>query len=55
MILYKYLSLKEGTPDRNYWDMSLISDILSDKRFKEVSELEDGGVIIFPARAQADK
>ncbi len=55
MIPYKYLSLKEGTPDRDYWDMSLINGILSDKRFKEVDTLEYGGIIVFPARAQADK
>lgn len=57
MILYKFLSLKKGTPAHKgaYWDFALLNDILTDPRFKEVDTLDDGGIIIFPARAQADK
>lgn len=57
MIPYKYLSLKKETPAHKgaYWDFALLDDLLTDPRFKEVDTLDNGGIIIFPARAQADK
>lgn len=55
----KYLSLAKDTPPAGYWDHGLINDLLANKlwptgyEFTE-GDLTDGGVIVFPARAQVD-
>lgn len=62
IVNYTYLSLNPDTPAKGYWDMGLIDDLLTNKlypagslyEYKEVhpGELEGGGIVVFPARAQ---
>ena len=64
MINVFWLSYNKETPCRGYWDMSLLEDLFANRNGKpvrgynfkhnEVRSLEgfDGGVVVFPARAQ---
>ena len=63
-IPFTYLSFNPDTPAKDYWDMGIINDLLENKlypakshyKYKEVppTELKEGGIIVFPARAQED-
>lgn len=55
-----YLSVKEKTPCRGYWDMGFLDEYLfpqfhhTKHEVREVPEGLDGAVVVIPARAQAD-
>ncbi len=60
----RYLSLNKETPNKNYWDMRMIQDLFAGKwardphgyEYEEVDHDEfDGGIIVFPARAQIEQ
>ena len=66
MIPVIWLSYKQNIPARGYWDHALIEDYFSGRLWKTVDRFEfdhkeslegidDGAVIVFPARAQADQ
>ena len=50
-----YLSLKEDTPKRGFWDYGFISDLLRDFDFEEVDTLPkvDSAVVVIPARSHS--
>lgn len=56
-VKYTFLSVKEGTPAKGYWDQALLTDILNHPLFEEVpiiSAMEDGGIVIIPGSYQSD-
>jgi hypothetical protein len=65
MIDLLYLSYDKDVPTDNYWDMGTLKGLLSLRlwsavnmptfnRVESFSDLDEGGVIVFPARRQAD-
>lgn len=60
----RYLSFDDNVPAKGYWDMTMLRDLLSGKwarspfgyEFEEVDHDDfDGGIIVFPARAQVEQ
>lgn len=60
-----FLSLNPDTPARGYWDMGMLEDVFANKMWKPATSYEfevvdsleavqEGAVIVFPARAQVD-
>ena len=48
-----YLSLREDTPKRGFWDYGFICDLLRDFDFEEVSTLPEleNAIVVIPARS----
>lgn len=52
-----YLSLREDTPKKDFWDYGLLYDLLDDFEFQEVDKLavQDLALVVIPARSHADR
>jgi len=52
-IPFRWLSMSPDIPEKNYWDQTLIADILKDIRFTPWTD-EKGSVVILPGAYQAE-